>query len=227
MRRLLASASALTLAASSAGAVPFAFEAITASGVEVNGGLTTAEIGASQLSMDVTEAGGNQALFTFINSGPYASSITDIYFHNPSLLQNASISGSSPGVQFSLGASPASLPGRNNVAPRFENDVALNTSSGRGRPGVNQRGVNPGEQVGILVDLQSGQTFSEVLDGLNSGTLRVGLHVGGFQNGRSQSFVNLPSSVPSPVPEPSTALALGTFALVGFAFVHWNRGRAV
>jgi hypothetical protein len=37
-------------------------------------------IGEAQLSVNVQAAGANQVSFTFNNSGPLASSITDIYF---------------------------------------------------------------------------------------------------------------------------------------------------
>ena len=52
-----------------------------------------AAIGEAQLSVDVTDNGGNQVLFTFLNSGPEASSITDVYFDDNSgqLLSIASI----------------------------------------------------------------------------------------------------------------------------------------
>ena len=77
-------------------AVPYGFQGITSNS------LNDVAIGEAQLSVDVTAVAGNahQVLFTFTNAGPLASSITDVYFDDGTLLGIASISGSS-GVSFS------------------------------------------------------------------------------------------------------------------------------
>ena len=62
-------------------------------------------------------------------------------------------------------------------------------------------GVNPGESLGILFDLQPGSAFGDVLAQLVSGELRIGIHVQGFASGGSESMVN--------VPEPGTGVLLG------------------
>lgn len=163
-------------------------------------------IGKAQLFVDVTDAGAGQTLFTFRNIGPLASSICDVYFDDGTLLGIASITGSS-GVSFSQGASPPNLPGGNNISPAFQTTAGFLADS---NSPVQPNGVNPGEWLGILFNLQNGQGFSGVLNELSSGELRIGIHVQGFTSGGSESFVN--------VPEPSTLLLLGA-GLIGLGLL--------
>lgn len=76
-------------------------------------------------------------------------------------------------------------------------------------------GVNPGETLGILFNLQAGRSFADVISELSTGEMRIGLHVQRYANGGSESLVNLTS----PVPEPSSALymlsALGVMTRTG------------
>ena len=44
-------------------------------------------------------------------------------------------------------------------------------------PPVQSLGVNPGESLGIIFDLQPGGTFADVVGELASGALRIGIHV--------------------------------------------------
>jgi hypothetical protein len=54
-------------------------------------------------------------------------------------------------------------------------------------------GVNPGESLGVIFDLQAGKDFQSVLDALElgfaEGGLVIGIHVQGFANGESESFI--------------------------------------
>jgi hypothetical protein len=197
------------LFASPAYAIPFGFTNIT------NNNIADAIIGETQLSVDVTYTGNDQVLFTFLNAGPAASSITQVYFDDGSLSGIASIDESDTGVSFSKGASPANVPGANNATPPFVTTAGF--LAGADSP-EQPNGVNPGESLGILFDLISGGTFSDVLDDIASGALRIGIHVQGFATGGSESFINNTS----PVPEPTTMLLLGT-GLIGFAIVGRKR----
>lgn len=156
--------------------------------------------------MIVTAVGSTQVSFQFQNSGPAASSITDIYFDDGSLLGIASITNGT-GTSFSQGASPGDLPGGNNISPAFQTTAGFLADSD---PPTQPNGVNPGEFVTIVFDLQSGKTFADVLSDLSSGALRIGIHVQGFTGGGSESFVNTPTPPPPPIPEPGTVLLLGT-----------------
>ena len=167
-------------------------------------------IGEAQLSVDVTDAGPGQVLFTFSNSGPDASSIADVYFDDGTLLGLASIDNSDSGVAFSQGASPPNLPGANNASPPFVTTAGFLADS---NPPVQPNGVNPGEYLGITFDLQASGSFADVLAELANGDLRIGIHVQGYETGGSESFVNNPVPVPAAV----WLFGSGLLGLVGIA----------
>lgn len=156
--------------------------------------------GKNQLRVDVGNdigaalASSNQVRFTFKNMGTLASSITDVYFDDGSLLSLAYFE-EDTGVSFSAGASPPNLPGGENAIPPFVASFAADSD-----PPVSHNGVNPGEQLRIIFNLQPGRTIPDVVEDLTSGALRVGIHVQGFASGGSESFVNIP------VPEPASIL---------------------
>ena len=211
MRRLSWISLVLCVAvAGSAHAVSLTFTGITGNS------LSNTLAGEAQLSVDVTDAGFELALFTFLNVGPDPMSITDIYFDDGSLLTIGSVDNSDPGVDFKVGGAPPDLPGGKTLTPPFVATSAFTTSSSSP---TQPNGVNTGESVGITFQLVSGMDFDDVLAFLTDGGLRIGLKVQGFADGGSESFVNLPQ----PVPEPSTALSLCMFGLVGLAFAR-HRG---
>lgn len=187
---------ALSLGISTAaGAVTFSFDCITGNS------LTDCGIGEAQLTVDVIAGpGANQVTFHFKNLGPLASSITDIYFDDGTLLGIASVV-DGPGVDFEPVASPPNLPGGDLLSPPFETTEGFAADA---EPPAQPNGANPGEWVKIIFDLINGQTLADTLAALDDGSLRIGLHVQGFSGGGSESFVN--------VPEPALALLLaGSF----------------
>ena len=157
-----------------------------------NNNAADAGIGEAQLFVEVIDAGADQVTFRFMNTGPQACSIADVYFDDGTLLGIADIINSS-GVSFSQGATPHNLPGGNNVSPAFETTEDFSADSD---PPVQPNGVNPGEQLSIVFDLKDGKAYSDVLDDLNSGDLRIGIHVQAFESGASESFVNNGPVVP-------------------------------
>ena len=183
----------------------FGFEAITANSTIDPG------IGEAQLSVDVTDYGSNQVLFTFSNAGPLTSSITDVYIEDGSLLQiyddpitvgiiDGIINNPSPLlVNFEEGANPAMLPGSENMpVPLVSSDYFFSADSVSPPP---LNGVNPGESLGILFDLKDGYNFANVIIAIglgftepwNTESLRIGIHAQGFADGNSESLIMTPT----------------------------------
>ena len=194
------------------------FKAITANDV------AAVATGEAQLYVDITDPGAGQMLFTFFNSGPLASSITDVYFDDGSLLGIASIDNSDPGVSFTQLATPSNLPGGSAIDPPFVTTAGFSADSD---PPPTSNGVNPGESVGILFDLQPGKTADDVWDDLSLMALRIGIHVQGFEGGASESFVNNgveEEEEDDVIPEPASLLVWGLLA-TAFAATVWRRRR--
>jgi hypothetical protein len=187
----------------------YGFQCIT------NGVAGNAAIGEAQLFVDVRSvADPTQVLFTFYNIGPKNSSICDVYFDDGSLLESldelidGDDNGGDEGVDFSPGASPGNLPGAHFAVPAFEVTKGFLADSD---PAVELNGVNPGESLGVLFNLKSGKTLATVIQDLESGELRIGIHVQGFADGESESFINGP---PVPVP-PGILLGLLGLGITG------------
>jgi hypothetical protein len=206
------------LASSSASAFTLGFSCIT-----YNSAPDCAS-GEAQLSVDVTDLGSGQVLFDFMNAGPDASSITDIYFDDGTLLGIAGLVDADDnalgyygdaGVDFSPGASPGNLPGGNTIGFVTTTDFLADSD-----PAVQPNGVNPGEMLEIVFNLQPLGTFADVLSELASGELRIGIHVQGFSGGGSESFVNVPA------PEPGTAILMGLGLTALSARRRWTSRRA-
>lgn len=155
-------------------------------------------IGESQLLMDVTDAGLGLVQFTLLNTGPEACVIGQIYFDGDLLDAIDSIQNNLD-VMFSPGGSPANL--RGGEAISFLADFMASAD-----PPPSMNGVGPGESVGITVSYVG--VFDDVLAALASGDLRVGLHVIGYADGGSESFVNI-------VPAPGVLSALMLAGLAG------------
>jgi hypothetical protein len=157
--------------------------------------------GEAQLTVDVSGYGTpddsgnyNHVLFTFRNSGPADSSITDVYFDDGTLFKIAGLidadeNGGSSGVDFSQVARPGDLPGGNGITPPFHVTGQFSADSD---PPAQPNGVNPRESLGIIFDLLDGKYYGNVIQDMSTGALRVGIHVQGFEHGGSESFVAVP-----------------------------------
>ena len=154
----------------------------------------------------VSEPAAGLVDFTFHNESfydgiPVESSIARIYFQDGSLLNFADITDGS-GTLFSRSARPGNLPSGKSLDPPFITTTQLSFNSGPPRP---HNGINPGEWVRITFGINGG-TFADVIDKLNTGTLRIGAHIIAFPDGSSESAIA--------VPEPATTSLIGLGALL-------------
>jgi hypothetical protein len=198
--------------------VVYHFEAIT------NSSATNVAIGESQLSMTVSDAtalvndGKAYVDFLFENLGPAACSITQIYWDDGANAVLGAITAlfQSAGVDFKTsGVAPPNLPAGNTV------DFTADAAVGPNAP-VQPNGVNPGEWLKVRFALLPGKTFSSVTDELNPKDydLRVGIHVQGFANGGSESFV----AVPAPT---TLAGGAGLLSVLAVGSELWRRRSAL
>jgi hypothetical protein len=134
--------------------------------------------------------------FTFYNESLISSSVAGIYFDDGSLLGIAAIT-NGPGTSFSKNATPGDLPGGAKVDPPF---VTTEEFCIDGDPPESHNGVNPVELgnplewVRVSFELINGGTLSSVVAELNSGELRIGVHVIALPDGSRESAVNIPEA---------------------------------
>ena len=194
----------MSFAAAQAATTTLGFYCITAN----NAG--NCAIGESQMTVKISDPVPGEVLFHFKNlAGGSASSITDVYFDDGSLLALASVE-NGPFVNFSQYASPPNLPGGSSINPPFVTTAGFLADS---NPPVQPNGVNPGEWLKIKFTLQSFRTYADVISELTDGSLRIGIHVQGFAGGESASFVNNPVPVPAAV----WLFGSGLLGLIGIA----------
>ena len=172
-----------------------------------NDGFSESEclIGEAQFSASLSDLGGGQALLTFSNSGPDPSIITDLYIDDDAgaITGIASIQ-NGPGTSFAVGAAPPNLPGGNELSPAFSASFSADANPPTGTDG---NGADPGESVGLVLDLAGGVSFADLENAIGSGSVRLGIHGQGLgSTGGSESFVSGGNGV---VPEPTAALLFG------------------
>lgn len=195
---------------------------------------TDCAYGAAQLSVIVSNPTSNYASFMFKNNVGQKSSITEVYFDAGS----SSLSGSErptladsdsagKNVAFSLDADPGNLSGGSSIRPKFatSDEDVFSADSDAGSGGQMTHGINKSsEWLTMDYKLKSGRTYADVIAELGNGKLRIGIHVTGFEDGKSASFINNPlQEVPpqevSAVPAPAAAWLLGSglLSLAGLA----------
>ena len=189
---------AICLQADSSQATPLSLDIFTSNGAYADDPLM-------DLYVEVS-AEGDQVRFEVHNDSGVASSIAEIYFDDEGglllgIADNGIVSG--PGTLFSEGGSPPNLPAGNDLDPVFQKPSDFMASADNPAPtnGINPNTApDPGEWVAIVFDLVSGSSVSNVMDNLEDGSLRIGVHVIAFPDGSSESA----STAGETLPEPAT-----------------------
>ena len=163
-------------------------------------------IGESQMSLEITDAGNGNVFFTYRNIGSEASSITDIYVDDGSLLALVAIHNTPGSVEFTAYPTPPNLPRGQNLAPPFVADLCFSADSDSP---VQPLGINPQETLIIEYSLTNGRTLTNVTEELATGELRIGIHVQGYDSEGSEAFILI-------MPEPASLLlvTLGAWGLL-------------
>jgi hypothetical protein len=199
VKSLLAVAGVAALSAvSAAPAWAFSFS-------NIGGGDTPGDAYVNNFGFNVSAVNGTRlVVFDIFNLGNPADSdmfISKVFFDdNINYLSGPSVNFSNIGqVGFMRGAS-------NDQLPQGGNDFTTDYAFSRVGPG-NEYGIQGGEKLGLSFVAN----YNNVLAALNSGELKIGLHVQALPNGASDSYI---SSNTQDTPEPLTMLAAG--AAVGF-----------
>lgn len=210
MKKLARFVFALSLfAAGSAQAAGYSFSCLS------NNNAANCADGAGALAMDVSDAGGGFVDFTFRNFSTRGSSITEVYFDDGTLLGISILGDSGKGVNFSLiKVDPKNLPAGNTAFPPFQVTAGFSADAEKNTKDGVQNALDGGRQefLTIRFELLSGKSFGDTIAALNTpgDHLRVGLHVRGFENGGSESFLHVAQA-----PEPETwALMLAGLGLI-------------
>ncbi len=167
------------------------------------------KIGESQISVGLVGLSSSQIKIVVSNNGPSASSIADIYLGGTSglLVKKQIINGS--GVAYSWGATPGNLPGGTSKA-----DISADSN-----PPVSSRGINPGESVSLVFNIVRGKSLETIVSAIECGSLKVGMHVQAFKDGKSECFEI--DRNPPVVPAPGTLI----LASVGIGVVGYLKRR--
>ena len=187
----------------------------------ISGGDTVGDSLAQYLSMDVTDSGSG-VLFRFNNAvgnTATASFIRTVFIDGSTTLLGNSITVDQNNVgivDFTGGLDNQNLPQGSNLSPDFTTDYAFDREPGSG----NINAIQPVESLGVLF---AGANFNNVIDAINGGSLRVGYHLQGLPNGKSDSYVN----TPKPVPVPGFLLGVMAAGALGSTRLLKNKKQAV
>jgi hypothetical protein len=174
--------------------------------VNIPGGDTPGDSYVNSFTFDVFNRG-SSVVFNIKNSGNTAAPsmfISKVFFDDNGYLYTPVVNVGNVGqVAFSGSASNDQLPqGGNN----FTTDYAFSRNTGAG----NAFGIQGGESLALRFT----GNYNNVIFALNSGDLKLGLHVQALPNGQSDSYLSSSSANTQDTPEPLTMLAAG--AAVGF-----------
>lgn len=208
----LAAVTSVTLATTSIPASAYTFGNVT-------GGDTVGDAFSSNFSFNVVDNGNNTVLFNISKANTNDSMfVGTVYFDvNNTLLTSVNqLNFNNVGnVNFEGGASTANMPQGNILG--FSTDYSFDNINGAG----NKWAVQSGETLGILFN----GNYTNVVSAINSGALKIGLHVQNVLNSSDTYVSNVPTvnATPKPVPEPATILGLGVVAAAGMVMARRHK----
>ena len=180
----------------------------------IAGGDTVGDSLAQYLSMDVTSSGSG-VLFKFNNAAgntATTSFIGTVYIDAAPALLGSNItvnSGNVGNVDFGGGIGTKNLPQSEHLATAFTTNYDFTKDGGA------SNGVQKSESLGVLF---SNANFTNVINAINGGSLRVGYHLQGITppnpltGSTSDSYVNNPNTPTPTKPVPVPGLLLGVMA---------------
>jgi len=179
---------------------------------------------------------GSQIGFRFLNNGPTASRIEEVYFYDGHLIKNGVlIAPTNALTNATSDVSPTNLPGFNPTVNALH--LTRFYAADAGAVGT---GITAGGYADLKFDLLSGITYQRVLQDLTSNLsppasatpFYVGIHVQaiGGNGGKSDSYLVSPTPAtppnPSAVPLPPTVWA-GLVLMAGTAIFRWRSRHSV
>jgi len=216
MKRVILAAVGILAFAGSAQATSFGFDCISSSPV-------ACAVGEAQLAVDVTDSGSGTLTLVFSNSDPGTSVVRGIYVDDASNLVKKISSVGGAGTNFKKGGKPADLPGGSVVG--FSADFR----SVARKPKADN-GIAGGESLTVVLTLEGGVTFADVLAAIANGDMRFGVNITRADPGCIGSTT--PACIADPgegslvslsaVPEPFAAV-LGGVACIGLALIGRRR----
>lgn len=173
------------------------------------------------LNLNVSQVDANTLQFTFSNLSGIESVVSEIYFQdvNGMIARYQILNDQNIGrVVFEEGASPANLPGGQDIS--FSTSFAMQADNPSPK-----YGINPNEALTIYVDLNEGVAVATLLAGLQGGNVRIGAHVQSIAGGDSDSYVS-GGGGGAAAPEPGTMALMGSGLLAGWLVRRRGRKRS-
>ncbi|MHC4976568.1 MAG: hypothetical protein ACYTF7_08175 [Planctomycetota bacterium] len=178
---------------------------------EINAQTAAAQIGFDFLDLGADLISGlSQVQITITNDGDEDSSVTTVMFDTDMFASVDDMTSPDDGVEFDF-TNKKVLPGGKKFG--FEPTAGLSI---RSTAPVRPNGIDQGESLVLTLTMREGYDWSDLVDQIFDGSTRIGIHVQGFEDGGSETFMNELVLIPTPG-------AMGTLALAGLAAVRRRR----